>query len=64
MLGLLIPGVGMGGGVVVVLVYGPLSVSACEIYIPGAKAVEPYSPGLSVIEPYIPGASAVEAVPI
>lgn len=46
------------------LVYGPLSLSAYEIHIPGPSAIETFSIGISAIELMpTPAASHIEAVP-
>lgn len=60
MLGLLVPGLGMGGGGgEVVAIVGPCVVAA-QAYLPGACAAEAYLPGVKAAEEYLPGCKAAE----
>lgn len=54
---------GILAGSPVALVYGPISISACEIYCPGPTAVELFIPGMQALEVYTPGPTAIEVNP-
>jgi len=55
---LLIPGVGMGGGLSVVLVRGPVCVTSGQCYTPGPAAGQWYGPGPAAGQCYTPGPTA------
>lgn len=56
MLGLLVPGLRMGGGGSATLVYGPICFQAATIYHPGAQAATVIEPGAKEAVIYHPGA--------
>lgn len=56
MLGLLAPGLLMGGGTSVTLVYGPLYCQSAEVFVAGAQQSEVYVPGAMEAEIFVSGA--------
>lgn len=60
MLGLLVPGVGMGGGGGATLVHGPIYIAAAEVTFPGSYGTEIQPLGPCAIELQLPGPVAVE----
>ena len=61
MLALLVPGVGMGGGEVIVTVDGPYCVVAVAAYIPGARATSVQVAGANDKAVYVAGGQTKHA---